>query len=83
MDGCRYLGMYVVCMYVCMNDAHELVAVEFILSACYYIHNTYIHTYIHTYSHVYHIVNDPGRDDLDRHPLIVAKHAEVCMYVGM
>jgi hypothetical protein len=26
---------------------------------------------------VYHVVNDPGRDDLDRHPLILYKHMEV------
>ncbi len=26
---------------------------------------------------VYHVVNDPGRDDLDRHPLILHKHMEV------
>lgn len=26
---------------------------------------------------VYHVVNDPGRDDLDRHPLILQKHIEV------
>jgi len=25
---------------------------------------------------VYHVVNDPNRDDLDRHPLILAKHLE-------